>query len=357
MITSLLSVMSVLLVGEPTGATAASQQPDRPASGEIVTDLDPVEFTIDPRAFFDELVNRYRDLAVYRDVTRVVQITQHHDDDVPKRIETEVSSDITDESVTIGTPGSQLRRLLGLSLPFKLSEEVESIQYRYERWLLPHLSLRLADEPLRDFREGVSEGFTATEAATVTVDNRSMVHLELKSGDGLSEDSNARFDLYVDPESMLVERIHGEQRLPDGGRYETELQIEPRHVEARTPKPADKPEKPKPTYTAYEPSFAVQQAWDEPDETAHPPVDVPSQPASPIAGGGDQSGQGEEQSEHAASEPSSGGNDVPTRSREPSSGDAPSSGGSSGSSSSGSSGSEDDTKSDPPSKPQGRPLY
>ena len=54
-----------------------------------------------------------------------------------------------------------------------------------------------------------------------------MVHLELKSGDGLSEDYTAKFDLYIDPESLLVERIEGEQRLPDGADYYTSLDITP----------------------------------------------------------------------------------------------------------------------------------
>ena len=51
--------------------------------------------------------------------------------------------------------------------------------------------------------------------------------VQLTSGDGLSEDFTAKFDLYVDPESMLIQRIEGEQRLPDGADYSTTLDITP----------------------------------------------------------------------------------------------------------------------------------
>jgi hypothetical protein len=45
----------------------------------------------------------------------------------------------------------------------------------------------------------------------------------------LSESCTARFDLFINPETMLVERIDGEQQLPDGARCTTTMQITP-HV-------------------------------------------------------------------------------------------------------------------------------
>jgi hypothetical protein len=84
----------------------------------------------------------------------------------------------------------------------------------------------------------VDEGFTATGAESVTIDNKPMVHVELKSGDGSSEDCQAKFDLFVNPDSMLIERIEGEQVLPDGANYSTTLQITPGEVaspQAETP--------------------------------------------------------------------------------------------------------------------------
>jgi hypothetical protein len=87
--------------------------------------------------------------------------------------------------------------------------------------------LKFADKPLEDFRAGVDEGFTATEAHAVVIDERPKVHLELRSGDGQSESCTARFDLYIDSQSLLIERIEGRQRMPDGSELETTVEIDP----------------------------------------------------------------------------------------------------------------------------------
>ena len=106
---------------------------------------------------------------------------------------------------------------------------------RYNLWLAPHMALRFTDDPLKEFRLGVKEGFTPTKAEHVTVEKKQWVRLELKSGDGLSEDYTARFDLFVNLQSMLIERIEGEQRLPDGAEYRTTLDITPILTEQSEP--------------------------------------------------------------------------------------------------------------------------
>lgn len=194
------------------------------------------EGRVDPLIFFDELVARYRGLRVYSDLTHIVQVTRQYDDESePQRTETRVASEVSDGKLNVVTPGSQLRRNFGLNLPVQASPEMEQAKLRYDLWLLPHMALKFAEQPLQELREGVPEGFTATEAAAVTIDDRPMVHLELTSGDGLSGDYNARFDLYVDPESMLIERIEGRQRLPDGGDFETTYYITPTKSEGGEP--------------------------------------------------------------------------------------------------------------------------
>lgn len=57
---------------------------------------------------------------------------------------------------------------------------------------------------------------------------------------GSSEDYTARFDLLVNLQSMLIERIEGEQRLPDGAEYRTTLDITP--ILAEQPEPANQPQ-------------------------------------------------------------------------------------------------------------------
>lgn len=200
-----------------------------------------LETRLDPAQFFDQLVHRYRALTAYSDRTRIIQITRDHDQEKLKRTETEISSDFSDGKLMVESAASQLRSHLGLNIPIRQTEEISELSSKYRLWLLPHLSLKFSEKPLEEFREGVSEGFTATDAAEVTVDDKPMVHLELTSGDGLSGDYNARFDLYIDPESMLIERIEGRQRLPDGGDSETTFQITPRSADQVRPEDYPRP--------------------------------------------------------------------------------------------------------------------
>lgn len=198
------------------------------------------EGRVDPLIFFDELVARYRALTAYSDQTHIVEVTRRYDDGAePQRAEKRVAADVSDGKLTVVTPGSQVRRSLGLALPIPPTPEMEQAAQRYDLWLVPHLVLKFSENPLEELREGVSEGFTATEAAAVTIDERPMVHLELTSGDGLSGDYNARFDLYIDPESMLIERIEGRQRMPDGADFETTYHITP--IKSEGGLPVDKP--------------------------------------------------------------------------------------------------------------------
>ncbi len=190
---------------------------------------------LDPMYVFDKLVARYRGLTAYSDRTRIVQVTRDYQEQEPRRTETEVTCDFADGTLTVQTVASQLRRGLGLNLPMRPTNEMESLASNYDLWLLPHLALKFSEQPLDEFREGISEGFTATEAAEVTVDDKPMVHLELTSGDGLSGDYDARFDLYVDPKSMLIEHIEGRQRMPDGSDSETTFHITPQAVESTEP--------------------------------------------------------------------------------------------------------------------------
>lgn len=224
-------------------AVAGAPCPDSDGSSPLATGDDPVpcplfvpsltiESALDPRAFFEQLVARYRGLRSYRDTSKIVQVTQHLGDERAHRVETEVETDVSEGQLRVQSPASQLRESLGLLVPFRRGPVLPRTAQQYDLWLLPHLMLKFADRPLEQFREGVPEGFTATEAAPITIDDKPMVHLELRSGDGTSGHSNATFDLYVDPDSMLIERIHGQQRLPDGGNYETMVNIHPTHAES-----------------------------------------------------------------------------------------------------------------------------
>jgi hypothetical protein len=180
---------------------------------------------LDADAFFERLVRRYRQLSHYEDTTDLVQVTEHAGR-APERIETRLACEIEAGDLRVQSPSRQLRQGLGVDLPVRTGEAMRDLRRRYAMWLAPHLALRFADTPLEELREGVAEAFQATEAESVTIDDKRMVQLHLESP-GFSEDVTASFDFFVNAESMLIERIEGEQRLPDGGSQQTTLVITP----------------------------------------------------------------------------------------------------------------------------------
>lgn len=182
----------------------------------------------DAAVFFEGLVDRYRRLAMYSDVVRMVQITHRHGER-DQRVETELNCTVRDGHLDVMTPARQLRRSFG-ALPLRSTEKLNAITERQDFWLAPHMSLKFAEKPLESLRPGVTDGFTPTEMSEVTVDEREMVEIELKSGDGLSEDCEARCNLLVNPDSMLIERIQVNQRMADGSTQETTLDIRPRDI-------------------------------------------------------------------------------------------------------------------------------
>jgi hypothetical protein len=219
------------------------------AIGAIVSGSSATDLRLDPRLFFEQLVARYRALRSYSDTTSIVQVTRLIDDDAPLRTETYLQCDVRDGRLEVRAAARQVQKAFGLhlDLALRVAEPVEQAALHYDLWHLPHMALKFSDNPLQEFRAGVPEGFIATDAAAITMDvggiERSMVHIELKSGTsgargadgppagangaGLSGSYTARYDIYVDPESMLIERIEGEQRLPDGVNMHTSYQIRP----------------------------------------------------------------------------------------------------------------------------------
>ncbi len=190
--------------------------------------------TLDPVVFFDDIVKTYRSLVAYEDTVQVVEIVSR-DGRRPHRVETAIACRLRHDSLTIKTPGEQLRSgAAGLGDGVGKSPAMESLVLRYNLWLAPHMALHFVEEPLADLRLGVPEPFAPTAAERVEADGLPLVHLVLRSPDPATHpdaEEQARFELWVDPETRLVRRIEGRQRLPDGADYRTSLQITP--VEGR----------------------------------------------------------------------------------------------------------------------------
>lgn len=214
----------------PGSAPASQPAPGDCASAAALAPDESITPSIDPAVIFQQLVKRYKGLHFYRDTSRLVQITSREGEE-PSRVETEIGCEVRNGALTVQTPASQARSSVGLDLPVRPSPAAEAAQRHMELWLAPHMSLKFADEPLKDFRRGVQEGFTPTDVESVTIDDRKMLHVELRSGDGLSEDCTAKFDLFINPDTMLVERIDGKQRMPDGANCTTSLHITPSDFE------------------------------------------------------------------------------------------------------------------------------
>jgi hypothetical protein len=239
--------MLALLAGALPGAVTLGTVEIPPADVDwdacLTYDIETGEPRIDPSCFFDVLIDRYQRLKAYEDVSDVTQVTRRAGEE-PKELQTRIGCEIEEGKLHVETPASQIRRGMGLDLEYRRSRAMEAAALEYDIWLAPHMALRFADEPRREFRAGVADGFTATDAETITIDARPMVHLELRAGDGRDGDCAAQFDLYVNPESMLIERIEGTQRLPDGGDFRTTLDITPlaAEIEARVAEPKPEPE-------------------------------------------------------------------------------------------------------------------
>ncbi len=206
--------VAVIAVGGTLGGTAVADDGPRQ----------------DPRAFFDAVADRYRRLVTYEDKIDVVEIVTR-DEGPPHRVETRLSCRIEDNRLHVDTSAGQVRSG-AVDAPVARSPGMESLVLRYNLWIAPHMVLRFKENPLAEFRLGVPLGFTPTRAEPVTVDDRELIYLELKAAGppdnaGADVTPAARFELWVNPDSMLLERIRGRQTLPDGAAYETTLDITP----------------------------------------------------------------------------------------------------------------------------------
>lgn len=197
-------------------------------------DLDKV--TMDPLACFDDLVQRYRLLENYCDTTHLLQVTRRPGEE-DQTFETQLTCEFHDDELNVETPAQQVREGMGLNLPLRSTEAMRLMKRKYQLWLAPHLALRFVEDPLEQLREGVEDGFTPRVADYVMLDDRKMLHLTLKSGDGLSGMAQATFDFYVNPESLLIEHIHSVEHRPDGSDFITTLTITPKRSTSKTVDP------------------------------------------------------------------------------------------------------------------------
>ena len=179
---------------------------------------------------FAQVVERYRSLAIYED-TVVLEQTTARNGELPRVEQTELTCALTqDGGVEVTTPEEENRASLGLGFIFDSNPGLADLRRKYDLWLAPHLGLRSRAEPLRAFREGIDEGFMPMKAERVTIDDQEMLRLDLHSGDGNSQTYRAKYELFINPQTLLIMRVRGAQLLPDGANLLTDYTITPQHV-------------------------------------------------------------------------------------------------------------------------------
>jgi hypothetical protein len=184
----------------------------------------------DARAFFDRLVERYRALSGYRDSAKLLQVTTRAGQ-VPQSVRTQLTCAVERDEMRVQTPAAQATGMLGLDALLEISPAARMLRQRYQLWLAPHMSLRFAEQPLREMRAGVEGELKPIVAEHVVVDEKALVHVQLQSERVGGEAPAASVDLYVDPDSMLVQRVESQQRLADGTHCATTLEITPEFVD------------------------------------------------------------------------------------------------------------------------------
>lgn len=258
--------------------------------------------TVEATRFYSQLVDRYRRLTGYADTASVVRTIEREGAAVPQRLETTVESELSDGQLQVRTSASKVAEMADAFLPLRWSDRLRDARDRYDFWLAPHLLLALTDDPFAGSSGASGRRLEPSDVQPVMVDERPLLRLLLIEQENTSETaapsspesqgSLARLEVYVDPDSMLIERVEGEERLPDGANSRTTMEIRPTHM-------CDAPGE----HSSASPGEAgqsVPRAWPGgPDEEAEP-VPAASRPA---AGDPRPACEADRQDEAAADEP------------------------------------------------------
>lgn len=192
----------------------------------------------DPVKFFDRLVDRYRELKNCREDVRVERVTiDPESEDPPLKSVVRVVAEVRDDQLTVRSSDllDEVLDLVGAAEDQRSDGALES-----DLRLLPHLRLRFREDPLEGFVGGEVDDLRPAELDRVMVEDRELLRVELRSGESGASDTT--FSLFVDPESMLVERIEGEAWLPGGLHHQTTVQVEARELQDPVPSREQMPE-------------------------------------------------------------------------------------------------------------------
>lgn len=163
---------------------------------------------LDPICAVNLLQRRYRELQDHHERGQLVEEIDLGDGTV-RRTETQVDCYVRDGRFTVSTTARRIRTFFGRMVPVRTGPGVEAAAQELDRWIVPHAMLDRDTSSMLD----------ASAADTVRVADRELIRLEF-------EDDGDRVELFVNPETVLVERARAERTLPNGGRWRGELDIQ-----------------------------------------------------------------------------------------------------------------------------------
>ncbi len=193
------------------------------------------------RVFWERLVERYRSLRFYRDETHLTQVRAGSGADGAaasgaRSLDMECTLDAG--RLSVRTPASQLAEMPRRALPpGAWPAVVEALERQQDLWMAPHLALRMSDSPLKDMRPGLDSALAPVEMTAVTLRERPLLRLSLVT----TQPAPARpatVHLWVEPRTMLIERVETEETLAGGDTLRTQLEIVPRQALSEDSPPA-----------------------------------------------------------------------------------------------------------------------
>ncbi|MBL9147502.1 MAG: hypothetical protein JNM94_02295 [Phycisphaerae bacterium] len=231
---------------------------------------------LDPAELFRSLVDRYRNLTVYEDTVRLEHRTidgerRRTDGAVDETAGGVNASRLMDCFVNGSTLAVRSSDLRSTAADCDAADQSLAGRLRLERqlWMLPHLSLRFAENPLKSM-QGTGGELVPVAVEPVTIGAKELLRLHFVSSapidatnatDGgvmspapanapngaaprtpsVSMPREATMDLFVNPRSMLIERVEHSRDIADGVRYEATLEITPERAVPAADRPQDEP--------------------------------------------------------------------------------------------------------------------
>ena len=230
-----LGLVPIACVASVGTAVPVHIDPDRvPTSWRDCLRLDTESQThyIDAACFLEHVMDRYRSLAVYEDVADVMQETSHEGDAtrrVHQRYESRIDENGTPEVEGRAIGSTRSVRHVAPNL-LKSTLRRTPILRRYSLWIAPHLQLAQPEVSESDAAAADLKTLSASSAEAVSEEGGDLVRLEVETQTANDDGRTGRIEFFVNPDSMLVERVRRTEPLPGGGELREEIEIRPTRV-------------------------------------------------------------------------------------------------------------------------------